>query len=100
MSFAMRLRVTFPEGRTEEATTSPGDYVRLERQYKIKASELTEPSTEWLGYLTWTALRRQGVDAGDDFEGFLDRMVDLEVEDDGGGNGAQGEGEAGRPPAS
>jgi hypothetical protein len=93
--FALRLRVHMNGGPGREVVTAPGDFVRLERAYGIKATALSEPAAEWLNYLGWSALRRTGEFAGD-FEAFLEQVVDLETLEVPG----QGEAAAGAPPAS
>lgn len=76
----MQLAITV-DGKTEHVTATPGDLVRLERQFNIAASQLDENTKlEYVLFLGYSALKRTGKYEGT-FDEFLD-VVESTEEDD------------------
>ena len=71
----MTFTVRYDDGREVEAVAKPKDMVAFERQYGVSmadfASETKAPAMEWLYYLAWSPLHRQGREPRA-FDAFLD----------------------------
>lgn len=80
-AFAMDFSVTLVGESPRRVAARVPDFVRLERQYNIGASQLAEaPRIEWLAFLAWSAMQRCGDGVGD-FESFLARLDDFSPEE-------------------
>lgn len=83
----MTFHVTYEDGREVEAVAKAKDFVAFERQYGQSMSafgdETKAAPLEWLFYLAWSPLHRQGRESRA-FDEFLNDVEDIEpVEDEG-----------------
>lgn len=82
----MTFKVVYEDGREVEAVAKPKDIVAFERQYKQSMAALGDeknpPPMEWLYYLAWSPLHRQGREtrAFDEFLDFVDSVDSVEDE--------------------
>lgn len=78
----MQLRIQFADGHSEEVTPAPVDLVKFERKFNMAAAAIEDdPRVEYLMFLAWASLRRQGK-VTDDFDAFLESLADIDSEDD------------------
>lgn len=78
----MKLKVTYADGETVQVNAGPRAQVALERQYGVGLGKAFDSEQiEYVYYLGWAALHFAGKEPKD-FEGFLDRIADVEVESD------------------
>ena len=69
----MQFEVTYLDGRKVESTAGPKDLVAFERQYDKSIAGFADADglrMEWIYYLAWSPLHREGREAGD-FDSFL-----------------------------
>lgn len=72
------LKVTYEDGREVEAIAKPKDIVAFERQYGVAFAEFfVGRRYEWLCYLAWSPLNRQGREPRP-FDEFMDFVDDVE----------------------
>lgn len=81
----MTFKVTYDGGAVVEAVAKPKDFVAFERQYGQSMASFdpesgVTPPLEWLFYLAWSPLHRQQREP-EAFDGFLDKVDDIEVVD-------------------
>lgn len=79
----VKLKVTYANGKVVEAVAKPKDIVAFERQYDLAFAAFAEDARfEWLCYLAWSPLHRQGRETRP-FDEFMDDLEDVEdVEDE------------------
>lgn len=74
----MQFEVTYQNGNKVLATALPRDFVAFERQYgKSIAAFGEQTQMEWVFYLAWSPLHRNGQEPAD-FDGFLDIVEDVQ----------------------
>lgn len=78
----MRFNVTYDGSKAPvEAVAKPKDIVAFERQYGVSMAAFADPAKpppmEWLYYLAWSPLHRQGRETAS-FDAFLDTVEDIE----------------------
>lgn len=84
MSLSVPFKVTYNDGREVQAVAKAKDIVAFERQYDIPFSAFTagEARLEWIYYLAWSPLHRQGREEAS-FDAFMDLVDEVEeVEDE------------------
>lgn len=76
----MTFKVTYDDGREVESVAKPKDIVAFERQYNQSVAAFGEEgksvNIEWLFYLAWSPLHRQGREPRV-FDEFLDHVEDI-----------------------
>ena len=79
-STLMKGSVTLADGSTHDWTAGPRERIKAERALGIKPSAITEGGIgeEYIAFLVWASLERQGITLGT-FEEFLDTLEDYEV---------------------
>ena len=78
----LSFEVTYADGRTVEAVTTPADQVAFERNYDRSVAALAdEQRMEWLYFLAWAPLHRTGVEprSFDDFLAVVDTVAPVEA---------------------
>jgi len=93
-STLMRGNVTLADGTTHEWTAGPRERIKAERALGTKLTDMKGGNIgeEYLAFVAWASLQRQGVAAAaGTFDEFLDHLDDWEID-------ASAESEA--PPAS
>ena len=79
-SKAMRLRVTYLDGRVVETVARPKDIVAFERQYQVSFADFS--NLEHVYYMAWSPLHRSGAESHP-FDEFLDLIDNVEeIEDE------------------
>jgi hypothetical protein len=83
----MTFQVKYDDAREVEAVAKPKDIVAFERQYGVSfatafADEKNPAHMEWMFYLAWSPLHRQGRDprAFDEFLDDVDAITPVEEE--------------------
>ena len=71
------LEITTAEG-TKRVTVGPADLIRFERKYDVGVTQFDAGTLryEWLAYLAWAVLKRQG-DTPLDFDAWIDSLEGL-----------------------
>ncbi len=96
--FTMRLRVTLDGHEPADILTGPGDLVRLERQFGVKAGMMADEANlafEHFCFLAWSAMRRQRAkETPESFDEFIDHLADLETFQETNEEGGEGNAEA------
>jgi|TARA_R110000751_G_scaffold86170_2_gene171636 hypothetical protein len=70
--------VVMNDGTKLEINIKPGDIVKFERKFDIPVSKLQEEQRyEWLLYLAWLGVKRNGVT--DDYDTWIDQVDELDV---------------------
>lgn len=81
----MAFNVTYADGSVVEAVAKPKDIVAFERQYGQSMAAFGNaekpPPMEWLFYLAWSPMHRQGREPRA-FDEFLDFVEDIEPFED------------------
>jgi hypothetical protein len=81
----MTFSVKYDDGRVIEAVAKPKDIVAFERQYGVSfgefADEVKTPPVEWMFYLAWSPMHRQGREPRA-FDEFLDDVDEIEPVED------------------
>lgn len=81
----MPFKVAYEDGREIESVAKPKDIVAFERQYGESIVAFTDernpPRFEWIAYLAWSPLHRQGREPRA-FDEFLDVVDDIEEIDE------------------
>lgn len=86
-SMSIRMRVN----DSQNIVVGQTDYIALERTYDVSAAELgAKMRVEWLAYLAWNRLRKQG-DTTLPFEAWLDTDPNIEIVDDEAAESGNGE---------
>lgn len=92
----MQIRVTYAGESHDLPEFGPADFVAFERQFKVSAGAFDgnekDIRFEWICFLVYRGLKRAGALVAEDVvggcgpdglsEAFLDRIGDLEMEDD------------------
>lgn len=77
----MLFTVTYDDGKKVESVAKPKDIVAFERQYGKSMASFGDasnpPPMEWVYYLAWSPLHRQGREPRA-FDEFLDAVADVE----------------------
>jgi hypothetical protein len=80
----MKAHVTLEmtDGNVHQVTITPPDFIRWEKTYKSRTSELAASwkMEDWM-YLAWCALKRGG-EAGDKFDDWQLEVAEVRLEDD------------------
>lgn len=93
----MTFKIRYEDGREVEAVAKPKDIVAFERQYGVSLQDFTgrqvqtkdgeqfvrEAPMEWMFYLAWSPLHRQGREprAFDEFLDDVDNVEEVEEEE-------------------
>lgn len=82
-----KLKITYTDGTEVEVLAGPRAQVEMERHFKISVQEANR--IEHVYWLAWKALFLAGKEPGE-FEGFLDRIADVDQLDEVPANPTQG----------
>lgn len=79
----LTFSVVYEDGRKVESVAKPKDIVAFERQYgqSIASLDLDNCHMEWLYYLAWSPLHRQGRDT-QAFDAFLDSVDEISAKEE------------------
>lgn len=71
------LEIKTTEG-TKKVTVGPADLIRFERKYDVAVTQFDAGTLrfEWLAFLGWSVLKRQG-DTALDFDTWIDSLEEL-----------------------
>ena len=71
------LEIKTTEG-TKTVTVGPADLIRFERKYDVAVTQFDAGTLrfEWLAFLGWSVLKRQG-DTALDFDAWIDSIEEL-----------------------
>lgn len=76
------IRFSTPSGEWTVQITGMKNIILFERHFNVSAQVLQmSPRLEYLAFMAWTAARGQGLPVADDFDGFIDELVDIESVD-------------------
>lgn len=84
MLASLKLHVSFTDDADpiNDVVPTPGVLIAAERKFKKTAAALfADPSVEFMAWLAWETIRRSGTTV-DTFDRWVDRIADLEVEND------------------
>lgn len=84
MSSLMKGSVTLTEGKTVPVVCGPRERITAERQLNVKITDATSVGEEYVVYLLFLALKRDGaIEGAVSFDEFIDKfLVDYEIETD------------------
>ena len=87
-SSVIRGTVTLTDGRTLPFAAGMRERIKAERALKVTAADLEakQIGEEWIAFLMFESLRREGELENIGFEAFVDMLVDYEMSDDDEGN--------------